>query len=100
MFKKEYTSSFSSLTAQAHHTTFYENYDFKNTNYEKETDLDDYDPTLEETLPKGKDSGNILHAAMEEIIFSTAKDTFDNFKKITLKLLKNKYKKLTQILIQ
>lgn len=59
MFKKEYTSSFSSLTAHAHHTTFYENYDFKNTNYEKETDLD-YETTLEEALPKGKDSGNIF----------------------------------------
>ncbi len=99
MFKKEYTSSFSSLTAQANHKEFYENYDFKNINYEKETELD-YEPGLEETMPKGKDIGNILHAAMEEIIFSTAKDTFDNFKKITLKLLKNKYKKLTQISIQ
>ncbi len=94
MFKKEYTSSFSSLTAQAHHTTFYENYDFKNTNYEKETDLDDYDPTLEETLPKGKDSGNILHAAMEEIIFSTAKDTFDNFKKNNIKIIEKQIQKI------
>ncbi|WKC79086.1 exodeoxyribonuclease V subunit beta [Borreliella turdi] len=93
MFKKEHTSSFSSLTAQAHHTTFYENYDFKNTDYERETDLD-YDITLEETLPKGKDSGNILHAAMEEIIFSTAKDTFDNFKKNNIEIIKNQIQKI------
>ncbi|WNY66967.1 exodeoxyribonuclease V subunit beta [Borreliella lusitaniae] len=94
MFKKEYTSSFSSLTAQAHHATFYENYDFKNTNYEKETDID-YDPTtLEETLPKGKDIGNILHAVMEEIIFSTAKDTFDNFKKKNIEIIEKQIQKI------
>ncbi|WP_210369068.1 exodeoxyribonuclease V subunit beta [Borreliella garinii] len=93
MFKKEYTSSFSSLTAHAHHTTFYENYDFKNTNYEKETDLD-YETTLEEALPKGKDSGNILHAAMEEIVFSTAKDTFDNFKQINIEIIKKQIQKI------
>ncbi|WPM05704.1 exodeoxyribonuclease V subunit beta [Borreliella sinica] len=94
MFKKEYTSSFSSLTAQAHQATFYENYDFKNNNYEKETDLD-YDPTLEEeALPKGKDIGNILHAAMEEIIFSTAKDTFDNFKKNNIEIIEKQIQKI------
>ncbi|QFI14733.1 exodeoxyribonuclease V subunit beta [Borrelia sp. CA_690] len=93
MFKKEYTSSFSSLTAQAHNTAFYENYDFKNINYEKETELDD-DSTLEEILPKGKDSGNILHAAMEEIIFNTAKDTFENFKKNNIKIIEKQIQKI------
>ncbi len=93
MFKKEYTSSFSSLTAQAHHKEFYENYDFKNINYEKETELD-YEPGLEETMPKGKDIGNILHAAMEEIIFSTAKDTFDNFKKNNIEIIEKQIQKI------
>ncbi|WKC88280.1 exodeoxyribonuclease V subunit beta [Borreliella japonica] len=93
MFKKEYTSSFSSLTAQANHIAFYENYDFKNINYEKEADLD-YDPTLEDSLPKGKDIGNILHAAMEEIIFSTAKDTFDNFKKNNIEIIEKQIQKI------
>lgn len=93
MFKKEYTSSFSSLTAQAHHKEFYENYDFKNINYEKETELD-YEPGLEETLPKGKDIGNILHAAIEEIIFSTAKDTFDNFKKNNIEIIEKQIQKI------
>ncbi|AJA90424.1 exodeoxyribonuclease V subunit beta [Borreliella chilensis] len=93
MFKKEYTSSFSSLTAQAHHTTFYEDYDFKNIGYEKEAELDD-DSILEETLPKGKDSGNILHASMEKIIFSTARDTFDNFKKNNIETIEKQIKKI------
>ncbi|WP_445436087.1 exodeoxyribonuclease V subunit beta [Candidatus Borreliella tachyglossi] len=86
LFRKEYTHSYTSLASlykSIYHTS------------RKIEDAENYanDTTrTKETLPKGKDIGNILHAVMEEINFSDAKDTFNNFQKMNINLIQKKIK--------
>ncbi|UGQ16295.1 exodeoxyribonuclease V subunit beta [Borrelia sp. RT5S] len=83
LFKKEHTHSYTSLAA-IHKSIYYTNRDAR--------DDADYanDDFIKETLPRGKDIGNILHAIMEDIDFSVAKGTFETFQEMSLNLVQKK----------
>ncbi|WKC58176.1 exodeoxyribonuclease V subunit beta [Borrelia sp. P9F1] len=83
LFKKENTHSYTSLAA-VHKSIYHTNRDIKD-----DADYANDDP-IKETLPRGKDIGNILHAIMEDIDFSVAKDTFKNFQEMNLSLIQKK----------
>ncbi|UER67785.1 exodeoxyribonuclease V subunit beta [Borrelia sp. BU AG58] len=83
LFKKEYTHSYTSLAA-IHKSIYRTNEEIRN-----EADYDD-DDSGKETLPRGKDIGNILHSIMEDINFSYAKGTFENFQEMNINLIQKK----------
>ncbi|AHE62944.1 exodeoxyribonuclease V subunit beta [Borrelia parkeri] len=84
LFRREYTHSYTSL-ASNYKSTYHTNQETKN----DETYENDANCT-EETLPKGKDIGNILHVIMKDINFSDAKDDFNNFQKINIALIQKR----------
>lgn len=84
LFRKEYTHSYTSL-ASSYKSTYHANQETR----DDETYDNDANCT-EETLPKGKDIGNILHAIMKDINFNDAKDNFNNFQKINIDLIQKR----------
>lgn len=84
LFRKEHTHSYTSL-ASIYKSNHHENPETRN------DETYDNDATCSgETLPRGKDIGNILHAIMQDINFSDAKDSFNNFQKINIALIQKK----------
>ncbi|ACH94860.1 exodeoxyribonuclease V subunit beta [Borrelia recurrentis] len=81
LFRQEYIHSYTSLTSS---------YNTVNQNI---TDDETYDNDAihnKNTLPKGKDIGNILHEIMKDINFNDAKDSLSNFKKNNSMLVQQK----------
>ncbi|QMU99388.1 exodeoxyribonuclease V subunit beta [Borrelia sp. A-FGy1] len=86
LFRKEYTHSYTSLSSL--------NKSSHNINKEiiDDADYNNDASFVKEILPKGKDTGNIFHAIMEEINFKDAKGTFVSFQKKNISLIQKKIK--------
>ncbi|AHH08602.1 exodeoxyribonuclease V subunit beta [Borrelia anserina] len=84
LFRKEYTYSYTSLTS------IYKSKHNANLATREDETYDNNATCTEESLPKGKDIGNILHAIMKDINFSDAKDSLNDFKKSNISIVQKR----------
>ncbi|BCR22043.1 exodeoxyribonuclease V subunit beta [Borrelia sp. HM] len=90
LFIKEYTHSYTSLASIYKSNYYAKNKEIRSDEtFYDETYYNDHTLT-EETLPRGKDIGNILHAIMKDINFNDAKNNLNNFQKINISLVQKK----------